>query len=262
LADLEPAVVGVAVPGHIDRATGRTVLVPNLAGDWHDFPLAAELGTRLGVPIGVINDARAFATAESCIGAAAGVDRALFATLGTGIGGAVLLDGQILHNASDSVGEFGHCTVVAGGELCGCGNRGCAEAYAGARSMSQRYRARRGAGGSRLGAIDALRRDFEAGDPDAVEIVEMATWALGCAITNIAVTLRIPTVVLGGGVAIRWPEFAVQTQRQLVERAVLLGPCAVHVSALGDSAGAVGAAIRVIGARRKGGVFPEMETGS
>ena len=238
--------IGVAVPGHVDTVTGTTILVPNLPGDWDGYPIVARLAAALGGrQVSLINDARAFGLAELTLGAAAGRDRAVFAVLGTGLGGAVAIDGRVLRNDTDSVGEFGHSTVVRDGERCGCGNNGCAEAYAGVRALSQRYRATGAVpdGQDRRTVLDRLRADYDAGDPRARGVLDDAAWATGCAVTNLCVALRISTVVLGGGLGIHWPEFAAETTRQLARREVLIGRPVVSISALGDRAGAIGAAL-------------------
>lgn len=236
--------IGVAIPGHVDTQTGTTILIPNIPGEWGGFPFAQRLGARLEVPVNVINDARAFATAELAIGAARASERAAFVTIGTGIGGALALDGRVLRNRIDGVGEIGHSTVVRDGELCGCGNLGCAEAYAGVRAMTTHYLPARGRDSHR--AIQLLREAYDSADAHATSVVDTATWALGCAIANTCTVLGISTVVIGGGLGVRWPEFTDEIRRQLASRHALIGDVAVHISLLGDVAGALGAALSVV----------------
>lgn len=236
--------IGVALPGHVDTHTGVAILIPNVPGEWSGFPFAPRLTERLGVPASVINDARAFAVSELAVGAARGADRAAFVTIGTGIGGAIALDGRVLRNRVDGVGEIGHSTVIRSGELCGCGNRGCAEAYAGVRAMTTRFAPARGLDART--AAQLLRTAYESGDPHATGIVETASWALGCAVANVCTVLAISTVVIGGGLGTRWPEFADAIRRQLVQRSAFVGACSVRTSLLGDSAGALGAALSVV----------------
>ncbi|WP_172582168.1 ROK family protein [Subtercola boreus] len=242
-----PARIGVAIPGHVNTKTGHTALVPNVAGDWTGFAFGPELGRAFGVTTAVINDARAFGTAELTLGAAAGEKRAVFATIGTGIGGAIALDGRILRNESDGIGELGHSTVVRNGDLCGCGNRGCAEAYAGARAMVRRYREISEHAGRTEGdthrQIDLLRQRFDDGEQQARSVVDTATWAVGSAITTACVTLGIQTAVIGGGLAGRWPEFQSEISLQLSTRENLIGRSNVLLAQLGDNAGAIGAAV-------------------
>lgn len=230
--------VGVAVPGHVDRPTGRTGLIPNLAGNWEGVTLVDNIESLLGVRAAVINDARAFGLAELSVGSAQYIDRSIFCTIGTGIGGAVSLGGALLRNDRDSVGELGHAIVVRDGVLCGCGGFGCAEAYAGVRAITRRYRALTGNG---LG-IDEIRRAADSNEEDAQHIIRDAAWAVGCAISNLAVQLGIADVVLGGGLGTRWPEFSAEVGRQLQTRSAFLGPSRVSISKLGDVAGALGAA--------------------
>lgn len=233
--------VGVAIPGHINRLRGSTTLVPNIPGEWTGFPFVGELSNRHGITAALVNDARAFGIAELTIGAARGHERAVFVTIGTGIGGCIALDGAILRNDFDSIGEIGHVTVERDGDLCGCGNRGCAEAYAGVRALTARLP---GLSAS-ADPMASLRRRLDAGEPDAVRVLEDATWALASAVSATCVTLRIDRVVLGGGLGARWPEFAARIRTVLAQRENVVGPATVHLSQLGDFAGAIGAALSI-----------------
>nr|WP_240929279.1 ROK family protein [Streptomyces coryli] len=134
--------IGVALPGHVDRARGTVLYVPALHGAaWPGYGLADRLATRTGVPrVTVVNDALSFGLAELRLGAAAGRQECLFVVLGTGVGGAVALGGRMLVGGRDSLGQIGHLTVDPEGPRCVCGNLGCVEAYAGARGLVAAYR--------------------------------------------------------------------------------------------------------------------------
>ncbi|MEV0202275.1 ROK family protein, partial [Nonomuraea sp. NPDC050691] len=123
--------IGIALPGHVDRETGTALFMPNPPGDWDGYPAGPRLSALSGKPVAVVNDARAFAQAELRLGAARGLPDALFAVLGTGVGGAVALRGAILVGPRDNLGEVGHVTVDPWGAPCCCGNRGCVETFAG-----------------------------------------------------------------------------------------------------------------------------------
>lgn len=112
--------IGVAVPGTVDPVRRRSIFVPNLPGDWADLHVAEELEGITGLPVVLINDARAFAWAEHTSGAARGVANALFITLGTGVGGAIAFRGEILVGDIDAIGEVGHVPVDPDGYLCAC----------------------------------------------------------------------------------------------------------------------------------------------
>ncbi|MFL6102228.1 MAG: ROK family protein, partial [Actinomycetes bacterium] len=124
------AAAGVGVPGLFDEATGRTLLLPNLPAAWNGYRLRGPLADRLGMPTALINDARAFALAESRLGAAAGCSTVVCLTLGTGVGGGVVIDGRLRFGPSGRAGELGHQVIEVDGPPCGCGNRGCVEAFA------------------------------------------------------------------------------------------------------------------------------------
>src|SRR5205807_2916947 len=130
--------VGVGAPGTVDRATGIVARSPNLAGWFDPFPLGPELSGQLGVPVVVDNDVRIGMLGEHRLGAAKGYADALGVWFGTGVGGALILGGDLRLGRIGSCGEIGHVCVWPGGRRCGCGRRGCLEAYAGRASMERR----------------------------------------------------------------------------------------------------------------------------
>ncbi|MGD2061067.1 MAG: ROK family protein, partial [Acidimicrobiia bacterium] len=121
---------GVGVPGLFDFETGEVVFFTNLPGPWEGFPLRSRVADGLGVTVNLINDARAFTLAEGTVGAGRGARTLACLTLGTGIGGGLMIDGRLRFGAFGIAGELGHQTVQPGGPVCGCGNRGCLEAVA------------------------------------------------------------------------------------------------------------------------------------
>src|ERR1700694_3234070 len=122
--------VGVGVPGLYDPVAGSTRFMPNVPGKWAGVPVAAEVSTAVGVQTRLINDARGFTLAEHRLGAGRGVDSMLGITLGTGIGGGLILGGALYMGHDGTAGEFGHLTIVPDGPRCNCGSRGCLEALA------------------------------------------------------------------------------------------------------------------------------------
>jgi glucokinase len=228
--------VGIAVPGRLSDDRRRIELLPNLP-DWPTH-LADELQTRTGVDIRIVNDARAFALAELTLGVAQGERDAVFVTMGTGIGGALALNGRIVRARGDAVGELGHMVCRPGGKSCGCGARGCLETYAGGWALVSRMRAR----GSLVETPEGVVRAAAARDPIACDVLKEAGAALGLVLGNVVAYTGVTTVVVGGGVA---PAFTYM--RPAVEAALeqirLVGPVNLRAARLGSAAGALGAAL-------------------
>ncbi|HEV3013219.1 MAG TPA: ROK family protein, partial [Actinomycetota bacterium] len=169
------AAAGAGVPGLFDEASGRIVLLPNLPAAWTGRPFRDPLAGLLGVPVALINDARAFTLAESRMGAAAGCPTVVCLTLGTGVGGGVVVDGRLRFGPSGRAGELGHQVIEVDGPPCGCGNRGCVEAFAA------------GAALCRLGGRDtpeAVFRAAAAGDQRAGAAVRATVGRLAVGIAN------------------------------------------------------------------------------
>jgi len=257
LAGNEPVVgVGVGAAGWFDR-TGDTVLFsPHLA--WRHATLRKDLAARVQLPLWVGNDADAAAWAEYRYGAARGADLALMITLGTGIGGGIILDGKLRRGSHGVAGEWGHMRVVPDGRLCACGNRGCWEQYASGTALGQTAREvatsspaaaeqlleRVDGDASRLTGEDVAAAAAE-GDALALELVtEVGTW-LGQGIADLAAALDPEVVVIGGGVS-KLGELVLGPARERMERALpgrgfRPGPRIVAAE-LGPQAGLVGAA--------------------
>jgi glucokinase len=248
--------VGVGAAGWFDR-TGDTVLFsPHLA--WRNSSLRKDLAVRLQRPLWVGNDADAAAWAEYRYGAARGSDLALMITLGTGIGGGIVLDGRLRRGSHGVAGEWGHMRVVPDGRLCACGNRGCWEQYASGTALGQTARevARTSPAAAaqllervdcepdRLTGEDVARAAAE-GDPLALELVtEVGVW-LGQGIADLAAVLDPEVVVIGGGVS-KLGEMVLAPARDRLDRALpgrgfRPGPRVVAAE-LGPQAGMVGAA--------------------
>jgi glucokinase len=248
--------VGVGAAGWFDR-TGDTVLFsPHLA--WRGSTLRADLGRRLQRPLWVGNDADAAAWAEYRYGAARGADLALMITLGTGIGGGIVLDGRLRRGSHGVAGEWGHMRVVPDGRLCACGNRGCWERYASGTALAQTARevasTSPAAAGRLLEVVDGdpekLTGEIVAaaaaeGDPLALELVtEVGQW-LGQGIADLAAIMDPDVVMIGGGVS-RLGELMLAPARERLERALpgrgfRPGPRVVAAQ-LGPQAGLIGAA--------------------
>ena len=147
--------VGVGSPGPLDTRQGIVLLTPNLG--WVDFPLRGRVSDGLGLPASLDNDANCAVLGEHWRGAARGTRQAIGITIGTGIGGGIILDGQLYHGASDCAGEIGHTTIEMNGRRCACGNYGCLEAYASGPAIARRAveAVERGAASSLRALLDA-----------------------------------------------------------------------------------------------------------
>lgn len=205
--------IGICAPGPLDPETGVVLNPPNLPC-WRNFPLAKKVADKFHMRVKVDNDANAAALAETCWGAARGYRYVFYATIGTGIGTGIVLDGRIYHGSTGSAGEGGHVSIDYRGPLCSCGKRGCIEVLAAGPAIAAQARTKLAAEASRHSAIlDLAKGDmaavtselvgqaYAAGDPLAREIlldtVEVLTPWLG----NIVDLLDPDVLVMGGGVA-------------------------------------------------------------
>jgi glucokinase len=231
--------VGVGLPGPVDFATRSVVHPPNLPG-WEVVPVASVLEERLGVPVAIENDANAVVLGEALFGAGRGHRVVLGLTLGTGIGGGLVIDGEVHRGATGTGTEIGHCPVRPGGRRCGCGARGCLEAYASATALVKRARrVLRPPPQSARDVAAAARR----GDERALGLLEELGGYLGEGIAS-AVTLLDPDVViLAGGLAAA-SRFLMPTVRETVRERAFGGARRVRIvrHRLGDRAGILGAA--------------------
>lgn len=205
--------IGICAPGPLDPVTGTIVNPPNVPC-WRNFPLAQEIKKIYGVTVTVDNDANAAALAEARWGAGRGYRQIFYATVGTGIGTGIVLDGSIYHGRTGAAGEGGHNTIDFRGPRCGCGKRGCIEAYAGGPAIAKRARsklAERRAEGTALlelagGDIDGVTteivgRAFFAGDPIARETMDETTEVLSIWLGNMIDLLDPDVIIIGGGVS-------------------------------------------------------------
>jgi glucokinase len=206
------AAVGVGAAGYIDRTRSVVLFAPNLA--WRDLDLKADLERQLDLPVVVENDANAAAWGEFQFGAGHDVDDLLLVTVGTGVGGGVVLDGSLYRGAFGVGAEIGHMRVVPDGIRCGCGNRGCFEMYASGTALVREARAAAAAGS--LLAADLIER--AGGDPARItgplitdaardgdtfaleHLAELGRW-LGEGIASLTAVLDPAVVVIGGGVS-------------------------------------------------------------
>lgn len=202
--------VGIGAAAYVDSQRARVLFAPNLA--WRDLELKAELEARVALPVTVENDANAAAWGEFMFGAGKDVEDFLLVTVGTGVGGGIVLDGRLHRGAFGIAAEIGHLRMVPDGILCGCGSHGCLEAYGSGSALVREARA--GARGGRAralldragGDVDAITGPLiteaaRAGDAFAMaQLADLGTW-LGEGIASLAAVLDPSLIAIGGGVS-------------------------------------------------------------
>jgi glucokinase len=246
--------IGVGVPGLVDLATGTTRFLPNLPTQWRDVPLARILGQRLHCSVRVLNDVRTATLGELRYGHGQAVRSLAFFSVGTGIGGGIVIDGKLRLGPLGAAGELGHQTILPDGPLCGCGSRGCLETLASGPAIT--------AAGVRLlcSGLAPRLHDLVAGDANHVSPQTMASAAaagdvlvrdallqaatyLGIGVANVVSVLHPELVVLGGGVA-ELGAVLLDPVRRVVNDRVRMFPVdtvRIEKSALGPGAGLLGA---------------------
>ena len=244
--------VGIGSPGPLDRAHGVVIVTPNLG--WRDFPLRDEVSKRVNLPATLDNDANCATIGEWWCGAAKGGRNVVGLTIGTGIGGGLILDGKLYHGASDAAGELGHTTIDSTGRRCKCGNYGCLEAYTSGPAIAERAReVLEGDDDSLLtGMVDGdlskitAQTVFEAskrGDRVALDVVRNTAHFLGVGISNLINIFNPDTFVIAGGVTqagdLLFDPLRAEVRRRAFKPAV--EACRIVPGALPLSAGVVGA---------------------
>ncbi|HEX8774142.1 MAG TPA: ROK family protein [Pyrinomonadaceae bacterium] len=246
--------LGVGCGGPLDRERGLILSPPNLP-DWDEFPIIEIIEKRLGIPALLDNDANAAALGEFNYGAGRGLSNIVYITISTGIGGGIIIKGQIFHGVNDGAGEVGHITVLPDGPACGCGGRGCLEAICSGTSIARRARERLLAGAhssitTMAGEINAVTAKVVAeavrtGDKLAAEIWDETTYYLAVGISNIINVLAPEAVILGGGVSTAGELLLEPLRRQVQSRNTMLPPDKINIlqAALGGDSGSYGALI-------------------
>ncbi len=236
----EPAVAaGVAVPGIVDAERGTAVYAANLG--WRDVPLRALLTERLGgVPVALGHDVRTGGLAEGRVGAGRGADRYLFVALGTGIAGAIGVDGRVEAGAHGFAGEIGHIVVRPGGIPCPCGQYGCLERYASAAAVSQAWA--EACGDPEADAADCAKA-VESGDPRASAVWQHAVDALADGLVTALTLLDPRTLIIGGGLAEAGDTLFAPLRAAVEHRVTFQKVPTIVPAALGDTAGSLGAGL-------------------
>lgn len=228
--------VGIGTPGVLDSEAGVTIFISNIPGQWKEFPVVEEITKATGLPARLINDARAFTLAEHALGAGRGADSMLGITLGTGVGGGLILDGRLFLGYRGNAGEFGHQTILPDGPRCGCGNFGCLEALAKADAIAM------ACGHPSVEESVAAAR---AGDRRAQKGLRDAGRYLGIGAGNVIALLTVARIVIGGGVAAAGDMLFDPIREELVRRVRITDASRIKVlpAELDIWAGAIGAAL-------------------
>jgi glucokinase len=250
----KPMSIGIGVPGLVDFEHGIIKFLPNLPSDWCGFAAAEFLHDRTGLKAFLLNDARLAALGEHRFGTVPPRDNLLVVTIGTGIGGGLILDGRLRLGLCGGAGEIGHQTILPDGEECSCGSRGCLETLVNARTLTAE-----GISLARSGEAPHLAKLVQGnwsaitpkemaiaagqGDKAIADAIEKAARYLGLGIANAVTVTAVDHVVLTGGVA-ALGELLLRPVRSVVQERVKMFPAdrvQISCSTLGDKAGALGA---------------------
>jgi glucokinase len=247
--------VGIGAPGELDLERGLVIFLPNLPGNWPNVPLPRMIQEAVGLPVHLLNDARAATFGEWRFGAGRGVETMALFTLGTGVGGGLVVKGKLHLSLGGAAGELGHQSIDFNGPQCGCGNRGCLEVYAsgpaiaayGIKAVVQGLTTRIGeVVGYDLNKINAktIAQAALAGDTIAQQIYEQVGEYIGVASANVIVTVGPQKIVIGGGVS-QAGDLLLNPIRRTIQERVHVAPVEqvqVMLAELGPNAGLVGAA--------------------
>jgi glucokinase len=255
--------LGIGVPGFIDMDTGTVMRSPNLR-DWENFPVRQEIERRLNTKVILENDANAAAMGEKWLGAGRNTDHMVMYTLGTGVGGGIVMNGRLWHGITGMAGELGHFTVEPEGHPCGCGSRGCLEQYASATAIVRMAHEAIDSGDApdladlAKGNVEFTSRSIYQlaiqGHASAKKVYERVGRALGIGIGSMINALNSPMYVLGGGVSSGWDAFAPAMFEELKFRSFIYSITApdkvqqgqkhtvVTIALMGGDAGLYGAA--------------------
>lgn len=247
--------LGISAPGVIDLENNTTLFLPNLYGEWKNIPVGERMQEYLGLEISMLNDVRAITYGEWAFGAGKNVDSMACFAIGTGVGGGLVVNNQLVLGFGGTAGELGHQTVDLNGPICGCGNRGCIEVYSSGPAIAS-MAARGVRQGWSTKIADLIENDLNKltpeivsqaanmGDAFARDVWQRAGSFLGIGVANILTCVGVKRVVIGGGVA-KAGDLLLDPIRQEVKQRVFLMPVEkvdIVTAELGTDAGIVGMA--------------------
>lgn len=247
--------LGISAPGMIDLETNMTLFLPNLYSEWRNIPVGERMKSYLGLDVSMLNDVRAITFGEWAFGAGKGVDSMACFAIGTGVGGGLVVNNQLVLGFGGTAGELGHQTVDLNGPLCGCGNYGCLEVFASGPAI-----AAEAARGVRQGwstkIVELIDHDLnrltpevvanaaQMGDKLALEVWRRAGTYLGIGIANILTCVGVKRVVIAGGVS-KAGDLLLDPVNKVIKQRVFLMPVEkvdIVTAKLGNDAGTVGMA--------------------
>ncbi|MEO0100948.1 MAG: ROK family protein, partial [candidate division WOR-3 bacterium] len=234
----EIATVGIGCAGLIDHKKGIVRTPPNLP-KWHNLPLKRELEKRLKIPVFVGNDVNACALGEYYYGLGKGKRNIFVLTIGTGVGGGIISDGELILGENFAAGEFGHTSIFPEGKRCQCGNRGCLEAYIGEKGI--RMMARKVIGKDLSPQEISIRA--KEGEKKSLKIIEMVGYYLGLGLVNVIHLFDPEIIIIGGGIS-GFGRNLLKATRKTVARRIMRLPkrkLLIKISKLGSAAGILGA---------------------
>ncbi len=247
--------VGISAPGIIDLETNTTRFLPNLQTEWRDVPVGEQMKGYLGFEIAMLNDVRAITYGEWMYGAGKGVDSLACFAIGTGIGGGLVVNHQLVLGIGGTAGELGHQTVDPNGPLCGCGNYGCLEVFASGPAIAAEAArgVRQGWSTKIVNLIDddlnkltpkVVAQAAQMGDEFALEVWKRAGTYLGIGVANILTSVGVKRVVIAGGVGKAGDLLIDPIKKVLKERVFMMPADQVEIvrAKLGNNAGTVGMA--------------------
>jgi glucokinase len=258
-AELQKAAIGgigIGVPGVLDLEKGETIFLPNLPGTWPHVPLQETIARLVGLPTAILNDVRSITLGEWRFGAGQGVDTVAVFAIGTGVGGGLVLNGQLYLGIDGTGGELGHMVIDFNGPRCGCGNYGCLEAFAsgpaiammGVRAVAQGLT-------TKIGELceydlnritpELIARAAEAGDEIAIDIYNKAGFYLGVAASSICAAFTPERIIVTGGVSRAGKLLLEPMDRTMRARVHVMPVERVELvqGQLGNNAGVIGASV-------------------
>lgn len=247
--------IGIGAPGVLDLEKGETLFLPNLPGTWSRVPMRATIEKLTSLPTRILNDVRSITNGEWRFGAGRGVDTVAVFAIGTGVGGGLVINGQLHLGIGGTGGELGHTTIDFNGPRCSCGNYGCLEAFASGPTIAS-MGMKAVAQGMTTSLADLCEYDLNritpelianaarAGDAIAKDIYEKAGYYVGVAAANVCVAVGPRRIIIGGGVSQAGDLLLDPIRRTLRERVTVVPLEQVEVvqSQLGNNAGVIGAA--------------------